>query len=135
CTTDPPLSNSKTYCKLGISVIRAPTSSSNYSLYESNIVIGTHFRRDNLACLFVHNLDNTDLNEISIKIDNIPRLLGVKWKNTVSRFFRKEPSKKLTHDKALHLTLDKCVKRGNHGDYELEYPLLIYITNDCDYHG
>ncbi|CAG8543258.1 17327_t:CDS:2, partial [Dentiscutata erythropus] len=156
CTID---TYPNTCSKLGISVIHSPTSSSSYNPYTS-IVIGTHFRLDNKACLFIRNLDISHNNDniidgipllkiaysiINMK-DNKPRLLKAKWKNNMGfslnmglNSFFKDNSKKLIicdEDGSFHSILENSTKKKGKGkDYELGYPLLVNIMNDCEYHG
>ncbi|CAG8524588.1 27261_t:CDS:2, partial [Racocetra persica] len=146
-------SSSNSCCKLGISVIESPEISSNYNVYRSKIVTGAHFSPENMACLFIHNLDKKhNINEnvgedLRLKMvygiidvrDAKSLLLKVKWKNYKSSMVPNcfdDYKKLIAHDedkKILSLILKSCCELKD--GYKVGDLVFMNVVNKCDHHG
>ncbi|CAG8726989.1 13180_t:CDS:2, partial [Racocetra fulgida] len=119
-------------CKLGISVIESPEISSNYNVYKSKIVTGAHFPPENMACLFIHNLDkNHNVNE------NIGENLRLKMVYGIIPDSVDDYKKLIAPDnedkKILSLILEGCCKLKD--GYKVGDLVFMNVVNKCDHHG
>ncbi|CAG8486031.1 665_t:CDS:2 [Cetraspora pellucida] len=149
CTINP---SSNSCCKLGISVIESPEVSTNYSVYNSKIVTGAHFSPENMACLFIQNLDknhnigdnideNLRLKMVYGIIDAESLLLKVRLKNCkkygiISNSiddYKKLSALDKEDKKILSSILEGCGKIEN--GYNVGNLVFMNVVNKCDHHG